>query len=259
MLRCIFALILCAAVAPCCGPRVASAGDPVPGEFVTVHLRDGRRVAGWLTTPNRPDYLSVRAGGPGLWLTSHFPLPLVESVAAAPPPQPQPLPQLPSPPMGGPHPSPPVSGPPLPMLDPPGPPRSIRLHAEPVNTDGDADADSLRVVVLPLDVRSRPTAAGGQLNVALIEAATEHREDRPPLFRAEWSRELRAADFTPDGYVVDLPLRTPLPASSVVRPRVFEVEGALSVPGSGRLEATQMLLPLVPPSLGILRDRIVPP
>jgi hypothetical protein len=237
------------------GPHGPSAGEPAspaPGEFVTVQLRDGRQVAGWVAPPIRPETLSIRVGGPGLSLTSHFSWALVESLAIAPAP---PLPTSPGlEPSAGPIPA-AFGPPPVPRAFMASPPRTIRLHTEPVNTDGDAAADSLRVVVLPLDERGRPTLASGQLNVSLTDEA-----DRAPArFRADWSRDLRASDMTPDGFAIELPLRSPLPASTPARPLVLRVDASLSVPGAGRLEATQMLVPFIPPSLGILRDRLVTP
>ncbi|HUG89661.1 MAG TPA: hypothetical protein VML55_02430 [Planctomycetaceae bacterium] len=144
------------------------------------------------------------------------------------------------------------------------PARVVSLYTEAclANWDADAEADGVRVRIVPLDADGRIVTLDAQLDIVLHGVPKRswsgpddrRRNDLPELGR--WTRRVRAADFGPDGAVYDLEFQGEPPERDGSLASWGSLSARLGVAGRGAFDASAevLLRPYEPRNIGFEVD-----
>jgi hypothetical protein len=125
------------------------------------------------------------------------------------------------------------------------PVRSVEFDAQLTNWDADAEADGLLLKIRPLDSLGRCVIVEGVVDVDLVGALRRDGSKRPQgrgrerIQLGRWTKQLRAEDAGPSGFVVSLALPSARSDQGSPLEPFGNIRVRLVVPGQGVFEQTQ--------------------
>ena len=245
-------LALPLAVCTADSPRDDAIATTPIGSFVELHLHDGRRVYGRLTTDVAADRIGIMDGQEltSLRVESTFPRALVASV------QPAALPPLPV--------EPDIPAAPFPLAGrPPVGPLRMTAWTEPPIGPGQ---EPLLWVSIDLPPGAPPIPCGSTVELFWERPAVPNFTDRrravrnpPPARLVRFTRTIRPADLTETGLLLNFAIVRSAADEQGVPEILEQVRVTLQVPGQPPLETRATLIPAPSPALGLIRNRIIGP
>jgi hypothetical protein len=133
--------------------------------------------------------------------------------------------------------------------------RSLRIHAEVANWDGDVEVDGIRLEVTPVDANGYTVPLDGSLRVSLHAPRHEKGKAPPPVRTlGRWSRSLKADEVGPSGATFHLEFHGRHPEFDTAIGSLGLVHVRLSSAGHGVLDASEDIVRIRP--YGVVRDQL---